>query len=87
MLVKDLAAFLDATLEGNSQLVLRGVAALEDATPQDLSFVSRGRAAKLAAESAAGCLLVPLDFENSTERTIIRTRDPRAAAARARSRS
>lgn len=83
MLVKDLAAFLDAEFEGDPQLALQNVAALEDATAHDLAFVSRGRAARLAADSAAGCLLVPLDFENPSGRTIIRTRDPRAAAARA----
>jgi UDP-3-O-[3-hydroxymyristoyl] glucosamine N-acyltransferase len=38
---------------------------------------------KLADASAAGCLLVPADFANGSSRTIIRTRDPRAAAARA----
>ncbi len=83
MRVKDLATFLDAPLEGDADRELRGVAALEDAAVHDVSFVTRGRAAKLADESAAGCLLVPLDFANPTGRTIIRTRDPRAAAARA----
>jgi UDP-3-O-[3-hydroxymyristoyl] glucosamine N-acyltransferase len=83
MLVRDLAAFLDAPFEGDGDRGLRRVAALEDAAVDDLSFVTRGRAAKSAAGSAAGCLLVPLDFENPTSRTIIRTRDPRAAAARA----
>lgn len=83
MLVKDLAALLDASIEGDPGREIQRVAAIEDATPNDLSFVTRGRAAKLAAESSAGCLLVPLDFDNSAGRTIIRTRDPRAAAARA----
>ena len=83
MLVQELAAFLDAPFEGDPDRKLRRVAALEDASVEDVSFVSKGRAAKLAAESAAGCLLVPLDFDNSAARTIIRTRDPRAAAARA----
>jgi UDP-3-O-[3-hydroxymyristoyl] glucosamine N-acyltransferase len=83
MLVKELAAFLDAPFEGNPDLALRHVASLEDASEQDLSFVTKGRTAKLASDSAAGCLLVPLDFDNSAARTVIRTRDPRAAAARA----
>lgn len=83
MLVKDLAALLEAEFEGEGNHEVRHVAALEDAAAHDLSFVTRGRAAKSAADSAAGCLLVPLDFENPRGRTIIRTRDPRAAAARA----
>lgn len=83
MLVKELAAFLDAPFEGNSDLRLRRVASLEDASAEDLSFVGKGRAAKLASESAAGCLLVPPDFDNPAARTVIRIRDPRAAAAQA----
>jgi UDP-3-O-[3-hydroxymyristoyl] glucosamine N-acyltransferase len=48
-----------------------------------LAFVGKGKAARGASDSRAGCLLVPQDFENQTGQTIIRTRDPRAAAARA----
>jgi UDP-3-O-[3-hydroxymyristoyl] glucosamine N-acyltransferase len=74
---------LDAPWEGNGEGEIFAVASLEDAGPQDLSFVSGGRGAKLADASQAGCLLVPEKFSNAANRTIIRTRDPRAAAARA----
>jgi len=83
MLVKELAVFLDAPFEGDADLELRRVASLEDAGGTDLSFVTKGRTAKLAANSMAGCLLVPPDFNNDLARTVIRTRDPRGAAARA----
>jgi len=82
MLVKELAAFLDAPFEGEGDLDARRVASLEDATATDVSFVGKGRAAKNAGDSGAGCLLVPADYDNAAARTIIRTRDPRAAAAR-----
>jgi UDP-3-O-[3-hydroxymyristoyl] glucosamine N-acyltransferase len=82
MLVKELAAFLDAPFEGDAEQNVHRVASLEDATVSDVSFVTKGRVAKTAGDSAAGCLMVPLDYENSAARTIIRTRDPRAAAAR-----
>jgi UDP-3-O-[3-hydroxymyristoyl] glucosamine N-acyltransferase len=81
--VKELAAFLQAPFEGDGERVLRKVAAVEDAGPEDLSFVTGGRAVKLAEASAAGCLLVPADFENAQRRTVVRTPHPRAAAARA----
>lgn len=83
MLVKELAAFLEAPFEGNPDLQLRRVASLDDATADDVSFVTKGRAGKLAGDSAAGCLLVPPDFHNPAGRTVIRVRDPRAAAAQA----
>ena len=82
MHVKDLADWLGAPWEGDGALEILRVAALEDAAWSDLSFASRGRGVKQAADSAAGCLLVPEDFDNTPQRTIIRTKDPRAAAAR-----
>jgi UDP-3-O-[3-hydroxymyristoyl] glucosamine N-acyltransferase len=81
--VKELAAFLGAPFEGDGERVLRKVTALEDAGPEDLSFVSGGRALKRAELSAAGCLLVPDDFDNTQQRTLVRTPHPRAAVARA----
>ena len=86
MRVKELAAFLGAPFEGDGERVLRKVAALEDAGPQDLSFVTGSQSAKRAGTSAAGCLLVPDDFDNAERRTVVRTEHPRAAAARAISR-
>ena len=88
MRVKELAAFLEqshlgAAWEGDGECELRRVAMLEEAGPADLSFVTSGRAIKPAAGSRAGCLLVPVDFPNESKRTIIRTRDPRLAVARA----
>jgi len=65
MKVKDLAAWLDAPWEGHpagGDLEIRRVTALEDAGPDDLSFVTHKRALKSAAASRAACLLVPLDF-------------------------
>jgi len=81
--VKELAAFLEAPFEGDGERVLRKVTALEDAGPDDLSFVNGSRAMKRAGRSAAGCLLVPADFDNAERRTVVRTAHPRAAVARA----
>ena len=82
MHVKELAAWLDAPWEGEGDREVRRVAPLEDAGDADLSFVSNARSIKLASVSQAACLLVPSDFVNETQRTIIRIRDPRAAIAR-----
>jgi len=79
--VKDLAAFLEAPCEGESNRELTRVAPLDEAGTGDLSFVTRGKAMQLAAGSAAGCLLVPEDFDNTTSRTVIRVKNPRTAAA------
>lgn len=83
MRVKELAAWLESSFEGDGEREIRRVAPLEDAGPEDLSFATRGKGLKSAGVSRAGCLLVPADFGNELQRTIIRTADPRAAAARA----
>lgn len=85
MRVTELAAFLNsagvkASQEGRDAEVRR-VAALEDAGPEDLSFVTGGRGAKPAASTQAACLLVRQDYPNSDNRSIIRVPDPRAAIA------
>jgi UDP-3-O-[3-hydroxymyristoyl] glucosamine N-acyltransferase len=80
--VHDLATFLGAIFEGNPDADILRVAPSEEAGPSDLSF-AMGKALKLAADSRAACLLVPLDYANTAGRTVIRVADPRAAVARA----
>jgi UDP-3-O-[3-hydroxymyristoyl] glucosamine N-acyltransferase len=87
MRVRELAAWLDAAWEGDGELEIRRVTALDDAGAGDLSFVSGvrftgGRGAKLADASQAACLLVRPDYPNADGRTLIRVADPRAAVAK-----
>jgi UDP-3-O-[3-hydroxymyristoyl] glucosamine N-acyltransferase len=87
MRVKELAASIHAASipavwEGDGEREILRVVSLEDAGPDDLSFVTHGRAAKHAGDSQAACLLVPQDYPNPENRTVIRVADPRAAAAR-----
>jgi UDP-3-O-[3-hydroxymyristoyl] glucosamine N-acyltransferase len=83
MHVRNLAELLQSEWEGDGDLELARVAPLEEAGPQELSFVIPGRAMKNAESSLAGCLIVPLNYSNTTGRTIIRHKNPRAAIARA----
>lgn len=69
-----------AVLEGDD-IELTAAAPLEAAGATELSFVSSAKAAGAAAESTAGCLIVPLDF--APGRTLIRSANPRAAFAQA----
>lgn len=81
--IDDLAVWLGGACEGDGDREIRGVAALEDAGPEDVSFAAGLRAEKQAEASRAACLLVPEDYVNRSGRTVIRVRDPRAAMARA----
>jgi UDP-3-O-[3-hydroxymyristoyl] glucosamine N-acyltransferase len=81
MRVRELAAGLNAAWEGDGEREILRAAAVDDAGPEDLSFVTGGRGAKLADASQAGCLLVRPDHPNPDGRTLIRVTDPRAAIA------
>ena len=79
MRVKEIADYLKAPCEGDPDLEIAGVAPLDAASANELSFVANRKAAAAADQSSAGCLLVPGDFPKG--RTLIRVRDPRAAFA------
>lgn len=84
MRVRELAEWLGATFEGDGEKELTGVQSLETAGGQDLSFVSTMKTIVQSQGSAAGCLIVPLEFPPG--RTLIRASAPRTAFARAVSR-
>ena len=86
MRVRELAAWLGATFEGDGEKELLDVAPLEKAGASDVSFVGNRKAAAQAESSAAGCLLVPLEWPSGAHRTVIRVPEPRTAFARAMSR-
>jgi UDP-3-O-[3-hydroxymyristoyl] glucosamine N-acyltransferase len=79
--VAGIAAFCEGEAEGELDREIRSVNALADAAEFELSFVNSRKAAAMAKQSRAGCLLVPLNFSNSERRTIVRVADPRIAAA------
>jgi len=85
MRVRELAEWLGATFEGDGERELAGVAPLETAGTSELAFVGSRRAAQQAESSAAGCLIVPLEWPSPCYRTVIRAPEPRTACARAMS--
>jgi UDP-3-O-[3-hydroxymyristoyl] glucosamine N-acyltransferase len=80
MRVRELAAMLQAEWEGDGEREIRRVAGLDSAGPDELSFVANRKAAKEAASSPAGALIVPLDYPNDGQ-TVIRVAEPRSAVA------
>lgn len=80
--VQELADWLGAPFEGDGTRELTGVAPLETATGQDISFVASQKLAPRAEASQAGCLIVPDEFPNHSHRTVIRAAVPRTVFAR-----
>jgi UDP-3-O-[3-hydroxymyristoyl] glucosamine N-acyltransferase len=58
MRVSELSQLLGAVLEGDPSREISGVAALENAGPEDVSFADGERSLNRASESRAGCILV-----------------------------
>lgn len=83
MRVRELAEWLGLTFEGDGEIEVSGGAPLETAGSADLAFVGTRRAAEQADRSAAGCLIVPMEWPSPSGRTVIRAADPRGAFARA----
>jgi UDP-3-O-[3-hydroxymyristoyl] glucosamine N-acyltransferase len=81
MLVRELAEALATTFEGDGEKRLRGVADIEGAGSDELSFAANRKALEKAHLSSAGCLIVPLEFPNPSGRTLIRAANPRGTFA------
>ena len=79
MLVRDIAAMLEASWEGDGEREIHRVADFDGAQPDEISLVGNRKAAAAAGRSSAGCLLVPINFENEGRRTVVRVREPRVA--------
>jgi UDP-3-O-[3-hydroxymyristoyl] glucosamine N-acyltransferase len=78
--VREIAALLGAEYVGEGERDIRRVTTIEEAGPADVSFVSSEQAARAAASSRAGCLLVTPAYAGAGK-TLIRISDPRSAIA------
>jgi UDP-3-O-[3-hydroxymyristoyl] glucosamine N-acyltransferase len=76
--LRELADRLGGRLDGDPARQVTGVAALADAGPADVAFVSLPRYAKAAAASSAGCLVVPEDWQPPADATADATDGPAA---------
>jgi UDP-3-O-[3-hydroxymyristoyl] glucosamine N-acyltransferase len=73
-----IAEALGATLEGDPARVIRGVAPLDGAGPEHVSFLVHPRYARAAATSAAGALVVGRDVEGLPQ-ALLRVDSPQTA--------
>lgn len=75
--VSNLARQLNASFEGDGELLIEKVVAIETAGPRDITFLANMKYAHLLEHSKAGCIIVPLSFAGKlADRTIILAEDP-----------
>jgi UDP-3-O-[3-hydroxymyristoyl] glucosamine N-acyltransferase len=60
----ELAALLQGELQGPADLVLEGLAAVDRATPREITFIAEKRYARLAGASQAGAFIVAPDLRD-----------------------
>lgn len=79
-----IADLVGGTVEGNPDKIISGYAKIEEATPNDLSFLANKKYFHHAATTKAGALLVGenFNFESNPETTLIRVADPYLSLAR-----
>lgn len=80
--LKDLAKRLGRSFEGPGDLVLKGVAALEEASESDLSYARESRYQPLVSKSRAGAIILPDAMEPGVH-SVIRSPHPAHDFARA----
>ena len=82
MTVSEIARLLGTEVQGDASREIRGVAALESAGPHDLTFAEGERGMARAANSRAGCILVPPGV-NLEGQTTLAVANPKLAFVRA----
>ena len=83
MKLSDIARRLGAELHGNGDLDIVGVAGLEQAKPDQISFLANSRYAALTRSTRAGAVLVGKDFPPLPHTTTLRVKDSYRAFAEA----
>lgn len=83
MKLRDLAERVGATLEGDGEAEITGVAGLREARPGEISFVARASYAAAAGHTRASALFVPPNWSGTAPCALLRVADPEAAIARA----
>ncbi len=81
--VADIAALVQGEVRGGADKVLKGVAPLSLAGPEDLSFLVSSKFADALSATRAGAVLVPKKMPVEAPITLIKVADPRLAMAQA----
>jgi UDP-3-O-[3-hydroxymyristoyl] glucosamine N-acyltransferase len=82
MKVEEIAKLVEGCVDGDGSRILKAVAGLESAGPDDITFAEGERALQQASGSSAGCILVPAGA-SVTGKTTIAVSHPKLALIRA----
>ncbi len=77
--LEEIAAIVGGKLEGDAARKISGAASLAEATGEEISFFANPRYAKYLRKTSAAAVIVPPEFSESIEATIIRADNPSKA--------
>ena len=79
--VAQIAALLEGKVEGNEKIIISGLGKIEDATPNQLSFLANPKYEQYIYSTKAGAVMVAKDFEPTDiiSTTLIKVEDPYAS--------
>ncbi len=79
--VAQIAALLEGKVEGNEEVIISGLGKIENATPNQLSFLANPKYEQYIYSTKAGAVMVSNDFkpDNSITTTLIKVKDPYAS--------
>ncbi len=80
--VTEIAELIGAAVDDHADIVIRGVAALEQAAPDQLVFAESRRYVEKAAQTRARALVVGTDFPDLEGKLLLRVENPRLAFLR-----
>ena len=72
----ELAERLSCNIEGNRSLILKGIATIDEAKPDQLTFLANPRYRKHLAECNAGAIIITSDIETPDNVTKIISKEP-----------
>lgn len=84
---KDIASLIDGELQGNPETLVTGAAGLEEAGPDDVSFLGNKKYLKQISSSKSGLLILPKDIADSesgaiAERSVVKVKNSLLAYAK-----
>ena len=75
MKINELAKLIDARIDGDETKNVDRLASLDEAGPDDISFLNDLRYSTKVADCRAGCVVVPENFEQTVSATVLRVTD------------
>ncbi len=77
----EIAERVDGEIQGDGSIEISGAAPFEAAGKDEIAFAETAKLLKKIAQTDAGAVIVPKDFDN-TQKTLLKTRNPKVAFAK-----